>query len=144
MTTEDMTTTTTTTAVFPCFTYDDARGAIRFLVDAFGFVETAVYGEGDRVDHAELTWPYGGGIMLGSAGRDDSAIELPAGVGAAYLVVPDDAKVDALYDRAVAHGATVTRGIRDEDFGSHGFTCRDPQGVHWSFGTYRGEAASGE
>jgi hypothetical protein len=28
--------------------------------------ETAVYGEGDRVDHARLGWPGGGGIMLGS------------------------------------------------------------------------------
>ncbi len=42
-------------------------GAIKFLVEAFGFEETAVYGEGDRVDHAELSWPEGGGIMLGSA-----------------------------------------------------------------------------
>ncbi|MFZ2530751.1 MAG: VOC family protein [Rhodococcus sp. (in: high G+C Gram-positive bacteria)] len=129
--------------MFPCLTYDDARGAIRFLVDGFGFVESAVYGDGDRVDHAELVWPHGGGIMLGSGGRD-TPIDLPAGTGSVYLVLPDSAAVDAVFERAVAHGAVVTRGLRDEDYGSHGFTCRDPQGVHWSFGTYRGHAASGE
>lgn len=56
--------------VWPCLAYTDARGAIRFLVGTLGFTESACYGEGDTVDHAELTWPYGGGIMLGSAGRD--------------------------------------------------------------------------
>jgi len=25
------------------------------------------------------------------------------------------------------------------DYGSHGFTARDPEGNLWSFGTYRGE-----
>jgi uncharacterized glyoxalase superfamily protein PhnB len=40
-----------------------------------------------------------------------------------------------LYRRAVAAGATVIAGLRDEDYGSRGFTVRDPEGVHWSFGT---------
>ncbi len=38
----------------------------------------------------------------------------------------------------VAAGATIVRGLRDEDYGSRGFTCRDPEGVFWSFGTYAG------
>ena len=45
---------------------------IRFLVDVVGFEETAVYGEGDVVHHAELSWPPGGGVMLGSARPDDA------------------------------------------------------------------------
>ena len=52
--------------VWPTLRARDARALIRFLVDAFGFEETVVYGEGDRVDHAQLSWPPGGGIMLGS------------------------------------------------------------------------------
>jgi uncharacterized glyoxalase superfamily protein PhnB len=59
--------------VWPTLTARDARGLIKFLVDAFGFEEVVVYGEGDHVDHAELSWPLGGGVMLGSAG--------PAGAG---------------------------------------------------------------
>jgi uncharacterized glyoxalase superfamily protein PhnB len=30
-------------------------------------------------------------------------------------------------------------GLRDEDYGSRGFTVRDPEGILWSFGTYPGE-----
>ncbi|NMM83384.1 glyoxalase [Rhodococcus sp. SRB_17] len=122
--------------IWPTLMYADAREAIRFLVSAFGFVEKAVYGDGDVVDHAQLDWPGGGGIMLGSP-REDSAISgLPVGVGSVYIVVGD---ADALHDRAVDAGATITQGLRDEDYGSRGFTCRDPEGVYWSFGTYAGE-----
>ncbi len=45
---------------------------------------------------------------------------------------------DALFARAAAAGAEVVRALRDEDYGSHGFTVRDPEGNAWSFGTYRG------
>ncbi len=132
-----MTTATTKTIIWPTLRYRDARAAIRFLVDAFGFVERACYGEGEQVDHCQLDWPGGGGVMLGSAARGDSAIaELPAGVGSVYVVVADP---DALCARAEAAGATITRGLTDEDYGSRGFTARDPEGVYWSFGTYGGE-----
>ena len=43
---------------------------------------------------------------------------------------------DELHARAVQLGATIVRGLTDEDYGSRGFTMRDPEGVHWSFGTY--------
>ncbi len=52
--------------VWPALSARDARALIKFLVDAFGFEETVVYGEGDTVNHAELAWPPGGGVMLGS------------------------------------------------------------------------------
>ena len=52
--------------VWPTLRAHDARALIKFLVDAFGFEETVVYGDGDRVEHAQLSWPPGGGIMLGS------------------------------------------------------------------------------
>ncbi|MFD6857482.1 VOC family protein [Rhodococcus sp. NPDC060086] len=123
--------------VWPCLAYTDARGAISFLVDTLGFTESACYGEGDRIDHAELTWPYGGGIMLGSAGRD-TPLDQHADSGTVYLVVPEDALADDLYEKVRASAATVTVEMRDEDYGSHGFTCRDPQGVFWSIGTYAG------
>jgi AraC-like DNA-binding protein len=75
--------------VWPTLRATDARALIRFLVDVVGFEETAVYGEGDVVHHAELSWPLGGGIMLGSA-RDDGA-DGPTAPGAcsAYIVVDE-------------------------------------------------------
>ena len=46
---------------------------------------------------------------------------------------------DALFTRATTAGAEVVRGLADEDYGSRGFTVRDPEGNLWTFGTYRGE-----
>jgi uncharacterized glyoxalase superfamily protein PhnB len=45
---------------------------------------------------------------------------------------------DGLFSRATAAGAEVVRGLVDEDYGSRGFTVRDPEGNPWSFGTYSG------
>jgi uncharacterized glyoxalase superfamily protein PhnB len=133
----DMTDTTPPPQVWPTLRANDARALIRFLVDAFGFEETVVYGEGDRVDHAQLSWPLGGGIMLGSAHRgDDDPWALEPGRFGCYVVVDD---ADKLHERAVAAGAEVVRGPFDTDYGSRDFTARDPEGNLWSFGTYRGE-----
>ncbi|MFD4180027.1 VOC family protein [Rhodococcus sp. NPDC058514] len=125
------------TTIWPTLSYANARVAIKFLVDAFGFIETAVYGEGEQVDHAQLDWPTGGGVMLGSPRADSAVGDLPVGVGSVYIVVDDP---DALFRRAVDAGATISKGMTDEDYGSRGFTCRDPEGVYWSFGTYSGES----
>jgi uncharacterized glyoxalase superfamily protein PhnB len=45
---------------------------------------------------------------------------------------------DALLERAAKAGAEVILPIKDEDYGSRGFTVRDPEGNVWTFGTYRG------
>nr|WP_306361124.1 VOC family protein [Nocardia sp. CC227C] len=122
--------------MWPCLTYRDARAAVDFLERAFGFETRACYAEGEVVHHAELRWPGGGGVMLGSWREDMAARELPPGAGCVYLVLDD---VDAMYSRARAAGASVTRELRDEEgYESRGFTVRDPEGVYWSFGTYRG------
>ncbi len=120
--------------VWPTLSARDARALIRFLVDAFGFEETVVYGEGDTVNHAELSWPPGGGVMLGSATSADPG-HLAPGSFRGYVVCdnPDD-----LFAQAVKHGAVVVRELNDTDYGSREFAVLDPEGNHWSFGTYRG------
>ncbi|MBG0568274.1 VOC family protein [Actinoplanes aureus] len=125
-----------TPQVWPTLRAIDAPALIRFLVDAFGFEETVVHGDGKRVDHAELSWPLGGGIMLGSVREDpDDPWALKPGTFGAYVVADD---IDALHARAVAAGAEITRKPFDTDYGSRDFTARDPEGNLWSFGTYRG------
>jgi uncharacterized glyoxalase superfamily protein PhnB len=127
--------------VWPTLRARDARALIRFLVGAFGFEETVVYGEGDRVDHAQLSWPEGGGVMLGSVREDDKDAHgrpsptLPGTFGA-YVVTGD---VDGVYRRAKAAGAEIIAEPYDTDYGSHDFAAADPEGNRWSFGTYRGE-----
>lgn len=128
--------------VWACLSYRDAKEAIRFLVDAFGFEERLVvpgadHGDPDReIVHAELVWPDGGGVMLGSfvEGGDEFAGR-PAGTGSTYCVCHDP---DGLLARARGAGAEIVRDMKDEDYGSRGFTARDPEGNLWSFGTYRG------
>jgi len=133
-----MTDTTPPPQVWPTLRARDARALIRFLVDAFGFEETVVYGDGDLVHHAQLSWPLGGGIMMGSARPDAGNDDWPLrpGTFGGYVVTDDP---DALFQRATAAGATVLRELQDTDYGSREFSVRDPEGNRWSFGTYRGE-----
>lgn len=133
-----MTDTTPPPQVWPTLRARDARALIRFLVEVLGFEETVVHGSGDRVDHAQLSWPEGGGIMLGSH-RDDPDDQWPLrpGTFGAYVVAAD---VDTVHERAAASGAEIVRKPYDTDYGSHDFTVRDPEGNLWQFGTYRGEA----
>ena len=127
--------------VWPTLQARDARALIRFLVEAFGFEETAVYGEGDHVDHAELAWPPGGGVMLGSVKqRPEGGGATPPGAFGAYVVTDEP---DALVARATAAGARVTRELQVTDYGSRDFAVLDPEGNTWSFGTYRGEPRKG-
>lgn len=127
------------TTVWPILSYRDARAAISFLRDAFGFEEVATYARDDDpsiIEHAEMRWPLGGGVMFGSAEKDDSPFgRRQPGNDAVYVVCDDP---DALFERANSAGAEVVRGLVDEDYGSRGFTVRDPEGNLWSFGTYRG------
>ena len=127
--------------VFPTLVYRDAPAAIAFLHDAFGFEERAVYpreAEPSVIEHAELGWPPGGGVMLGTAGKDDSAFgRRQPGQASVYLVCDNP---DELWARATGAGAEVVRGLRDEDYGSRGFSVLDPEGNIWSFGTYAGAA----
>jgi uncharacterized glyoxalase superfamily protein PhnB len=125
--------------VWPVLVYRDAPSAIRFLVDALGFEKRLVVPDEnhDVVDHAELVWPEGGGVMLHSADRDDGIFSrLPTGAASLYVVTDEP---DEVHDRAVAAGAEVARPLQDEEYGSRGFTVSDPEGNLWSFGTYRGE-----
>jgi uncharacterized glyoxalase superfamily protein PhnB len=127
--------------VWPSLRAADARALIRFLVDVFGFEETVVYGDGPDVQHAQLSWPEGGGIMLGSARDDpDDPWNLRPGGFGAYVATDH---VDEIYRRTVAAGATIIREPNDTDYGSHEFAALDPEGNRWSFGTYRGEPRTG-
>ena len=95
-----------------------------------------VYGEGDQVDHAQLNWPEGGGVMLGSVRADGAGRVSPPGMASAYVVT---AEPDALYKRAKAAGAEIVLELYDTDYGSRDFAALDPEGNRWSFGSYQWE-----
>lgn len=119
-----------TQSVYAAVRYKDAKAAIRWLGNAFGFQEHEVCpGEGDTIAHAELKTA-GNLIMLGSG---DGA----AGI---YIALDTAAEVDACYGRAKAAGAEIVRELTDTDYGSREFSVLDPEGHRWSFGTYRPQA----
>ena len=61
------------------------------------------------------------------------------GTQSPYIIVED---VDAHYARAVAAGAEIVMDIKDEDYGGRGYSCRDPEGHVWNFGSYDPWAAA--
>ena len=129
-----MTQQTPAPTVWPAFRAADAPALIRWLVDVLGFEETLVVGDGDLVVHAELAWPPGGGVMLGSA-RDDGGWDVKPGATGAYLVTDD---VEAVWARVQRAGADVLRPLHAPDHGGQEFSVRDPEGNSWSVGSYRG------
>lgn len=126
--------------IVPTLRYRDAHAAIEWLCNAFGFEKHLVVpGERNTVAHAQLS--FGNGmIMLGSI-RDDEFGKLhgtPQGLGgvntqSAYVIVAD---ANAHHARAVAAGARVVHPLVDEDYGGRGYSCLDPEGHLWHFGTY--------
>jgi uncharacterized glyoxalase superfamily protein PhnB len=112
----------------------DAEAMMDWL-RAIGFVDHATYrDEADPsvVVHAEWLWPGGGGIMFGSE-REDGGVHT-TGHSSVYLITDQP---DAVFDKAVAAGGTVVRVMVDQDYGGRGGTVADPEGNHWSIGSYQ-------
>ena len=101
----------TVPTIIPTMRCHDTRAMLDWLCQAFGFEEHMLAtADGDQIVHAQLT--FGNGmIMLG----------------------PD---VDAHHARALEAGADVVMPPVDQDYGGRGYSCRDPEGNLWSFGSY--------
>lgn len=129
-------TTRTDLNIWPLLTSHDAL-ALRAWLGRIGFEEgICVAGEQEgSVVHSEMLWPDGGRLMVCTA-ADGSDHLVPAGATSIYVTVRD---ADAVYDRAQAMDADITRAIEDADsYDSRGFSVRTPEGHGISFGTYAG------
>jgi uncharacterized glyoxalase superfamily protein PhnB len=126
--------------IFPILRYHDARGAIRWLGAAFGFVEVfSVPESGEYVRHAQLM--LGTNIIMMGSVRSDDGIETPKVLGAstqALSVYVEDP--DAHFRRAQATGAEIVTAPADTDFGAREYHVRDLEGHFWAFGTFRPES----
>ncbi len=134
----------TKSTVIPGLRYQNAPAAIEWLCNAFGFERKLVVpgAEEGTIAHAQLV--FGNGmIMLGSSdshgGNEyDKLVRPPGDLGGicsqgAYVIVED---ADKHYARSVAAGAEILLELVDQDYGGRGYTCRDPEGHVWSFGTH--------
>jgi len=126
--------------LIPCLRYRDVPAALQWLCRAFDFQrQRVVEDEEVGIIHAQLG--FGSGmVMLGPVTDSEygRALRQPDEVGGVstqgiYVVVNS---ADALYAQAKAAGAEIVIELKDEDYGGRGFSCRDPEGHLWSFGTY--------
>jgi len=126
--------------VVPTLRYRDVPAAIAWLCTAFGFEkQMAVASEDGSVRYAQLA--FGDGlVMLGAAedagGGRRMAWPLETGgleTQVCYLFVEDARSHCA---RAKAAGAAIVLDVDDEASDGRGYSCRDPEGHVWTFGTY--------
>ena len=118
--------------IYPSLRYRDAKAAIDFLEEAFGFEKLTVHANEDgTIAHAELA--HGPSILMLGTDRDD-VYGLRAGQGWLYVAVEAP---DAHCERARAAGAEIIVELHDTDYGSRDYAARDLEGNVWNFGTYR-------
>jgi len=128
------------TSVVPVLRYRDLPGAIDWLSTAFGFAAHRIDAANDgEVLFAHLT--FGDAmVMVGPVGASafDNLLKQPDEIGGAetqvcYFHVAD---ARAHCARAKAAGAKVLFNVEDPTHGGHSYSCRDPEGHLWNFGTY--------
>jgi uncharacterized glyoxalase superfamily protein PhnB len=120
--------------VFIYLCVHDGAGAIDFYTRVFGARETFRMAEpGGRVAHAELQL---GPVMLMLADEHpEVGFRSPLSYGGTGTIIHlhvDD--VDVLAEQAVAAGATLLNGPRDEAHGERQCRVRDPFGHEWLLG----------
>ena len=131
----------TVSTIIPSLRYRDALAAIDWLCSAFGFEKQAVYADDNGVvQHAQLV--FGNGmIMLGTVAGGSGWSELiaqPDEIGGRETQCPCVIVADcaAHYARAKAAGARIVEELETKDYGGMGYSCRDPEGHLWWFGSY--------
>ncbi|MCP4978312.1 MAG: glyoxalase [Maribacter sp.] len=126
--------------IIPTMRYKDAPAAIEWLCSAFGFEKHLVVpGENGAIAHAQLS--FGNAmIMLGSESDNEFGkyVRIPKDLDGintqtVYIIVEE---IDEHYRRAIDTGAEIIVDIKDEDYGGRGYSCQDPEGYIWNFGSY--------
>jgi uncharacterized glyoxalase superfamily protein PhnB len=126
--------------IVPALRYRDPDTAIPWLLQAFGFEEHSIVTSDDgKAAYAQLM--HRGSLIIVGPVRDselDRLMRQPDEIGGAetqscYLVVED---ADAHYIRARAAGAKILLKLKTDDNGGRGYTCADPEGHIWNFGTF--------
>lgn len=125
--------------IWPVVGYTDTDAAIGFVTDVLGFTERLVVrGPDGKVTHSEFRWPEGGIVQLTTYDPDNPFAPKPGQSGGVYVVTRDP---HAVWERCQAAKVDVLRPPEEPhyDAGGMGFSIRDAEGNHWSFGTYAGE-----
>ena len=124
-------------APIPSLTVDGAAAAIDFYTRAFGARERArMEGPGGTIAHAELE--IGGSVVMLADPFPQSTRKSPrelGGTSVGVFMYVDD--VDAVVERAVAAGATITMPVDDMFWGDRYGKVADPFGHEWEIATHK-------
>ncbi len=122
--------------------YQDARAAIEWLGEAFGFeIRVLVDAPDGSVAHSELVFEEAMIQVAGAGGMQGSKSPKDLGGGftqSLYVFVPD---IDAHYQRAKAAGAEIVRDLETQHYGDRTYGCLDCEGHPWYFGQRVDDAA---
>ena len=122
--------------ISPYLAVDDAAEAIEYYKKAFGAEETERMEAPDgKIGHAELKIG-DSHVMLSDPFPQASTTppkELGGTSGSIFMYVED---VDAVVQKAVAAGATVTMEVDDQFWGDRFGSVTDPFGHTWSIATH--------
>lgn len=133
--------------IVPMIAYADGAAAIRFLTEAFGFIEDEserYTAEDGSIGHAELELA-GDRIMLATPNPDYEGpgrhqahceaarkwLDNPWVIDGVFVSVDD---LEAHYARAKATGATIIREPDEPGIGLRIYSAEDPEGHRWMFG----------
>jgi uncharacterized glyoxalase superfamily protein PhnB len=136
------------TTLHSYFSYVDAPAALGWLEHALGFETTMRWDDENGVlAHAELRLGDASIMVFADAGQgyDRMRPKSDDAVGhGTHLALADSAAVDAIFDRAVAAGATPVWKPENTEWGNYRCRVRDLEGYEWTFGTHKpGEPAGG-
>jgi uncharacterized glyoxalase superfamily protein PhnB len=117
----------------PYLTVRNARASTTFYERAFGFAVRAADHENEALLHVEMTYRDQLTLMFAPEGAFGSTAKTPRSAGAVspqcfYLYVDD---VDAVYEHAIAAGATSQMEPADQFWGDRFAQIEDLDGYRW-------------
>jgi PhnB protein len=120
----------------PYLSVDDAKQAIEYYKRAFGATERVLMpGPDGKIGHAELE--IGDSVVMLADQMPQSSTKPPKEVGAptaSLMLYTDD--VDAVVQKAVDNGATITMPVENMFWGDRLGTITDPFGHVWHVATH--------
>jgi PhnB protein len=127
--------------VTPQLTLDNAAETIDWYKKAFGAEEVGRHaGPDGKIMHAEITIG-DSRIMLNDVMMGKGPRELGGSPASLWLYVED---CDALFNRAVAAGATVQMPMADQFWGDRSGSVSDPAGYTWWIATRKEDLTESE